>query len=83
MDERQNTADSFEFDGKVWLYRRSREVRAWRDGQSGHPATFYYWEFGEQGGKRLLTARKLEGEPFAVSLYTAIPAGDVTVYRGR
>jgi hypothetical protein len=82
MDERQNTADSFEFDGKVWLYRRSREVRAWRDGQ-GHPAAFYYWEFCEQGGKRLLTVRKLEGEPFAVSLYTQIPAGDVTVYRGR
>jgi hypothetical protein len=82
MDERQNSSDSFEFDGKVWLYRRSREVRAWRDGQS-HPAAFYYWEFCEQNGKRLLTTRKLEGEPFAVSLYTTIPAGDVTVYRGK
>ena len=26
MDERQNTADNFEFDGKTWLYRLSREV---------------------------------------------------------
>ncbi|HLI82870.1 MAG TPA: hypothetical protein VKV17_03080 [Bryobacteraceae bacterium] len=83
MDERQNTSDSFEFDGKVWYYRRSREVRAWRDGQTSRPTAFYYWEFREQDGKRLLTVRKLEGEPFAVGLYTEIPAGDVTVYRGR
>lgn len=83
MDERQNTADSFEFDGKVWLYRRSREVKAWRDGQSGHPSAFYYWEFQEQGGKRLATIRKQEGEPFAVTLYSGVPEGDVTVYRGR
>jgi hypothetical protein len=82
MDERQNTADSFEFDGAVWLYRRSREVKAWSDGQSPSGA-FYYWEFQEQGGKRLLAIRKVEGEPFAVTLYTGIPEGDVTVYRGR
>jgi len=82
MDERQNTADSFEFDGAVWLYRRSREVKAWRDGQS-QAAAFYCWEFQEQGGKRLLAIRKVEGEPFAVTLYTGIPEGDVTVYRSR
>jgi hypothetical protein len=82
MDERQNTADSFEFDGKVWFYRRSREVRAWRDGQS-RPAAFYHWEFQEQDGKGLLSIRKQEGEPFAVSLYSEVPEGDVTVYRGR
>ncbi len=81
MDERQNTADSFEFDGKVWLYRISREARSWRE-DGGQPAAFYYWEFQEQGGKGLLAIRKTEGEPFAVTLYTGIPAGDVTVYRG-
>jgi hypothetical protein len=81
MDERQNTADSFEFDGKVWLYRLSREAKAWRDDQA-QPAAFYYWEFQEQDGPRLLALRKVEGEPFAVTLYTGIPAGDVTVYRG-
>jgi len=82
MDERQNTSDSFEFDGGVWLYRRSREVKAWRDGQS-QAAAFYDWDFQEQGGKRLLAIRKVEGEPFAVMLYTGIPEGDVTVYRSR
>lgn len=81
MDERQNTADSFEFDDKVWLYRRSREVQAWRDNQP-QPDRFYFWEFQEQDGKRLLAIRKAEGEPFAVALYTGIPAGDITVYRG-
>ena len=81
MDERQNTADSFEFDGRVWLYRRSREVKAWRDDQT-QPTGFYYWEFQEQDGKRQLAIRKAEGEPFAVTLFTVSPAGDVTVYRG-
>jgi hypothetical protein len=83
MDERQNTADSFEFDGKVWYYRRSREAKAWRNGRPAQPAGFYYWEFQEQGGKGLIAIRKVEGEPFAVTLYTEVPEGNVTVYRGR
>jgi hypothetical protein len=81
MDERQNTGDSFAFDGKTWLYRLSREARAWR-GDGAPSAGFYYWEFHEQGGRGLLAIRKLEGEPFAVTRYAAIPAGDVTIYRG-
>ena len=81
MDERQNTADNFEFDGKSWQYRRSREATSARDGYM-QPAKFYYWEFQEQGGPRLLTIRKDEGEPFAVTVYSAIPAQNVTVYRG-
>jgi hypothetical protein len=80
MDERQNTADSFEFDGKVWLYRRSREVQDTGDGAKR--SSYYYWEFAEQDGKRLITITKPEGEPFAAKLYTQIPAGDITVYRG-
>jgi hypothetical protein len=80
MDERQNTADSFEFDGKVWLYHLSREARAWRDdGQK--PVGYYYWEFQERGGKGLLSLRKAEGEPFTVTLYAGIPPDNVTVYR--
>src|ERR1035438_3573580 len=30
MDQRQNTADNFEFDGKNWYYRLSKEVGAFR-----------------------------------------------------
>ena len=81
MDERQNTADFFEFDGKTWLYRLSREAEARRSDEA-EIAKFYYWEFQEQGGKGLLGIRKAEGEPFAVTLATTIYPGDVTVYRG-
>ena len=82
MDERQNISDSFEFDGRTWIYRLSREVRATRDDQAV-PAGFYYWEFQEQAGKGLLGIRKAEGEPFTVTQYIAILPQDVTVYRGR
>jgi hypothetical protein len=81
MDQRQNTADSFEFDGKVWLYRLSREVEATRDDQAVATG-FYYWEFQEQNGKGLIALRKAEGEPFAVTIYSGIAAADVTIYRG-
>ena len=81
MDERQNTADSFEFDGKVWQYHLSREAQARRDDQP-QALGFYYWEFREQGAAGLLAVRKPEGEPFSVSLYQGINHGDVTVYRG-
>jgi hypothetical protein len=81
MDERQNTADNFGFDNANWFYRLSREARSWRDGSQ--PVGFYYWEFHEENGKRLLEVRKAEGEPFAVAMYTGIPAADVTIYRGR
>ena len=82
MDERQNTADSFEFDNKVWLYRLSREAHAARSDQAV-PAGFYYWEFLEQAGKGMIAVRKAEGEPFAVTDYTGIAASDVTIYRPR
>jgi len=81
MDERQNPSDSFEFDNATWLYRLSREVKAWRDNQP-QPTGFYYWEFLTQDARRLLGIRKAEGEPFTVTLYTWVPAPDVTVYRG-
>jgi hypothetical protein len=80
MDERQNTADNFEFDGATWNYRLSREAKSWRDNQ-GAPTGFYYWEFLTSDGKRLLGLRKAEGEPFTISLWTSVNPADVTVYR--
>jgi hypothetical protein len=82
MDERQNTEDSFGFDGKDWLYRLSREAHATRNNLP-QPRGFYYWEFRQQNGAGLLTVRKEQEEPFAVTLYQGVPPGDVTVYRGR
>jgi hypothetical protein len=82
MDERQNTADSFEFGGKIWLYRLSREGQSKREEQP-QPLRFYYWEFREENGRGLLTVRKAEGEPFAVTLYQGVATGDVTIYRDK
>jgi len=80
MDDRQNPADSFEFDNAVWLYRQSADATAKRDDQP-QPAQFYYWEFREQSGSRLIAVRKPQGEPFTVAMYTNVPVADVTVYR--
>ena len=63
MDERQNPADSFEFDNAIWLYRQSADATAKRDDQPQQTG-FYYWEFREENGKRLLAVRKPQGEPF-------------------
>jgi hypothetical protein len=82
MDERQNTADSFDFDGKVWLYLLSREAQATRNNLP-QPRGFYYWEFRERNGRGLLAVRKDQDEPFAVALYQSVAPDDVTVYRGK
>jgi hypothetical protein len=80
IDERQNPSDNFDWDGVTWMYRLSREVQMWRENQP-NASGFYYWEFLTQDGKRLLGIRKLESEPFAVTAWTAVNPGDVTVYR--
>ncbi len=80
MDERQNTGDNFEFDGKPWNYRFSKEVRASRDG-SVEAGGFYGWQFEEEGGKRRILIRKAEGEPFWATISTEVHPGDITVYR--
>jgi hypothetical protein len=82
MDERQNTGDSFGFDNKTWMFRLSREAHATRNNLP-QPRGFYYWEFRQDTGGGLLTVRKEQDEPFAVTLYQAIAPGDVTVYRGK
>ncbi len=80
MDERQNTADNFEFDGKNWYYRLSKEVGVFHDGQT-QGAGFYGWEFIEETGARYLSIRKREGEPFAASLAVKLNPADITVFR--
>jgi hypothetical protein len=80
MDERQNTADNFEFDGKSWYYRLSKEVGAFRDGQT-QGTGFYGWEFIEDGGARFLSIRKREGEPFSAGVAVKLNPADVTVFR--
>jgi hypothetical protein len=81
IDERQNPADFFDWDGKFWLWRSSREMGVFSaGGVSGRG--FYCWTFQEQDGKRFLTIRKFEGEPFAGVLWNKLEPHDVTVFRG-
>ncbi|MBS1856210.1 MAG: hypothetical protein JST11_12655 [Acidobacteria bacterium] len=81
IDERQNPADNFEYDNTSWNYRLSREVRASRE-TPPQQTSYYYWEFLTPDAARLLSIRKAEGEPFAVTVYQRIQPVDVTVYRG-
>ena len=81
MDRRQNPADFFDYNGKFWMYRFSREVGVFRAGNATGRG-FYCWQFQEQDNKRFLSVRKYEGEPFAAAIWTRIEPSDVTVYRG-
>jgi hypothetical protein len=81
MDQRQNPADFFDWDGKFWLYRSSREEGVFSAGNATGRG-FYCWTFQEQDGKRFLSIRKFEGEPFAATLWNKIEPTDITVLRG-
>ena len=81
MDQRQNPADFFDYDGKFWLYRFSREMGVFSAGRATGRG-FYCWQFQEQDAKRFLSMRKFEGEPFAATIWVNVEPGDVTVYRG-
>jgi len=80
MDQRQNTADNFEFDGKAWYYRLSKEMGVFREGQT-QGAGFYGWEFIEEGGGRFLSIRKREGEPFSAGVAVKLNPADIAIFR--
>ena len=81
LDERQNPSDFFEFDGKKWMYRWSKEVGVFRGGQQIGQG-FYCWMFQQESGKEWLQIRKPAGEPFAGLLATQLNPADITIYRG-
>lgn len=80
LDQRQNTADNIEYDGKLWYYRFSKEFVLLKDTDS-QGASFYGWFFREDGGNRLLLVRKTEGEPFSATISVKLNPSDITVYR--
>ena len=80
MDQRQNPSDFFDYDGKFWLYRFSREVGLFTWGSTTGRG-FYCWQFQEQDSKRFMSIRKFEGEPFAATIWKQLDPADVTVYR--
>ncbi len=81
IDARQNPSDFFDYDGKFWLYRFSRETGVFSGGNTTGMG-FYHWQFQEQDGRRFLNIRKYQGEPFAASIWARTEPGDITVYRG-
>ena len=81
IDQRQNTADNFEYDGKNWYYLLSKEVGVFHDGQP-QGTGFYGWEFMEETGQRYMSIRKREGEPFSASVAVKLNAADITLLRG-
>jgi hypothetical protein len=81
LDQRQNPTDFFDFEGKFWLWRLSREMGVFSDGRDTGRG-FYGWQFQEQDGKRYLSVRKFEGEPFTASIWIRVEPTDVSVFRG-
>jgi hypothetical protein len=81
LDQRQNATDFFDFEGKFWLYRLSREMGVFSEGGDTGRG-FYGWQFQEQDGKRYLSVRKFEGEPFVASIWIRVEPTDVSVFRG-
>jgi len=81
IDQRQNPNDFLDFEGKFWMYRFSREEGLFSEGHSTGRG-FYAWQFAEQGGKRFITARKFEGEPFTAAIWVKVEPSDITVFRG-
>ena len=81
LDARQNPSDFFDYDGKFWLYRFSRETGAFHTGAASGQG-FYNWQFQERDGRRFLSIRKYQGEPFTASIWVRMEPADITVYRG-
>jgi len=81
LDQRQNSTDFFDFEGKFWLWRLSREMGVFSEGRDTGRG-FYGWQFQEQDGKRYLGVRKFEGEPFTASIWIRVEPTDVSVFRG-
>jgi hypothetical protein len=80
MDQRQNPSDFFDYDGKFWLYRFSREIGLFTWGATTGRG-FYCWQFQEQDSKRFMSIRKFEGEPFNATIWKQLDPADVTIYR--
>jgi len=80
IDERQDTADNFQFRDKPWCFRFSKEMQSWRAGVP--QSACYFWRFEEEGGQRQILVRKPEGEPFSAELAERISPDDITIYRG-
>ena len=81
IDSRQNPADFFDFAGKFWLYRFSREIGVFSASNAIRSRLLLLAVPGT-GRKRFLNIRKFEGEPFTAAIWVDVEPTDITVYRG-
>lgn len=80
MDESHDKSQSFSYLGSQWRFDWSGEIRYFK-GDAGSGEGYYNWDFNEQGGRRVLSVEKWEGEPFEVILSHRVNADDVQVFR--
>lgn len=80
IDDRQNPSDFFDYGGKFWLYRFSREVGVFTAGNATGSG-LYLWQFQEQSGNRFMSIRKFQSEPFAATIWVKVEPTDITVFR--
>jgi hypothetical protein len=80
LDAKQDPNQTVTFEGKTWNYDSSREI-GYFENEAGTGEGLYRWIFREQGGDRLLTIEKWEGEPFDVRIARRLNLRDITVFR--
>ncbi len=71
---------TFEHDGAQWRLTESAEAFYHEDSRPGSGEGFYYWDFKEPDGERMLTVERYEGEPFTVWRGRKVRPEDVSVW---
>ncbi|HYO80157.1 MAG TPA: DUF4178 domain-containing protein [Bryobacteraceae bacterium] len=80
MDESQNPAAGFPWNGKQWQYESSREV-GYFENEAGNGEGFYRWVFRDPASKALICVEKWEGDPFSVRVAQRLNSQDITIFR--
>jgi hypothetical protein len=66
-----NESGSFTYGGISYVYEESDEA-FWKKGSGGEEIPFYYWDFYEKKGKRLISVEKWDDGSYDVSTGTEI-----------
>ena len=82
MDEENSIDNHFTYEGTRYYYKNSQEVVYYED-EEGDGEGFYLWDFVSQEEKRVLSVVKWEGVPFQVFISEVVPAGKISVLKGR
>lgn len=81
MDENQDEAHTFNYDGSAWRFAGSGEIVFFenngRDGEG-----YYNWDFESDDATRKLSIEKWEEDPFEAGVAESVAPEDVTILRG-